>query len=359
MKRLVFTITNDPNFDQRMIRICTSLQNAGYDVKLIGRKTGQPVTKQAFSQLVIPCVFSKGKLFYLEYNLKLFFRLLFLRFDLVCAIDLDTIMPCYLISALKRKKRVYDAHELFCEMKEVVSRPGVYRVWKWIEKTTVPKFRYGYTVNSYIKEILQKDYGVMYEVVRNIPKLLATQTARSSEDFIIYQGAVNHGRSFETLIPAFRWIDTPLHIYGKGNFFEEAKQLIAQEGLESKVILKGAVHPSDLKNITPRALMGITIFENVGLSNYYSLGNRFFDYMHAGIPQVCVAYPAYQEINNQYKVAVLIEDLSAEVLAAAINNLINDKKIQAKLRQNALVAREMLNWQNEEKALLRFYQSLW
>jgi len=218
MKRLVFTVTNDLNYDQRMIRICTSLSNAGYHVLLVGRKTNKPLIKNKFSQKRLSCFFNKGKLFYIEYNLRLFFFLFFLKFDLACAIDLDTIIPCYFISVIRRKKRVYDAHELFCEMKEVVSRPAIYRIWKTIERGFVPRFSYGYTVNTYIRDILKKDYGVQYQVIRNMPLLTHDVTSITTENFIIYQGAVNHGRSFETLIPAFQWINIPLFIYGNGNF---------------------------------------------------------------------------------------------------------------------------------------------
>ena len=170
-KKLVFTVTNDLNFDQRMIRICTSLQKNGYDVLLVGRKlkTSLPLSTHAYEQKRLFCFFEKGKLFYLEYNLRLFFFLLFQKLDLICAIDLDTIVPCYFVSAIRRKKRVYDAHELFCEMKEVVTRPSIYKLWKRIENFTVPKFRYGYTVNHPIQEILRKDYGVNYEVIMNVP----------------------------------------------------------------------------------------------------------------------------------------------------------------------------------------------
>ena len=36
--------------------------------------------------------------------------------------------------------------------------------------------------------------------------------------------------------------------------------------------------------------------------------NKFFDYIHAGVPQLCVNYPVYREINDQYTVAVMIDD---------------------------------------------------
>jgi hypothetical protein len=233
MKSLVFTVTTDLNYDQRMIRICTSLQAAGYKVLLIGRRhtATPPLQPRSFNQKRLFCFFKRGKSFYVEYNLRLFIYGLFKKFDLVCAIDLDTILPCYLLSRLKGSKRVYDAHELFCEMKEVKTRPSIYNIWKWIERKTVPHFPHGYTVNSPIQKILFEDYGVQYAVIRNIPLLKELPETTAAEPYIIYQGAVNEGRSFETLIPAFGSIDCPLWIFGDGNFYEQAVQLTQHNGL--------------------------------------------------------------------------------------------------------------------------------
>ncbi len=358
MKRLVFTVTNDLVYDQRMIRICTSLSN-NYDVLLIGRelRTSPELKKQQFKQKRLKCFFEKGIFFYLEYNIRLFFFLLQPRYDLICTIDLDTILPCYFVSILKNKKRIYDAHELFCEMKEVVTRKHVYKVWSGIENWLVPKFKYGYTVNTPIRDIFLKKYNVSYEVIRNVPFLLPLHKT-AEEKFIIYQGSVNHGRSFETLIPAFKYIDVPLHIYGDGNFLKVAEELVHKYQLGNRVIFKGKADPEKLKFITPSAIMGITIFENNGLSNYLSLANRFFDYIHAGIPQICVDYPAYREINDRFKIAKLISDLSPRALAMDINELLYDQTLQMQIRENCLIARQELNWQNEEMKLLAFYKNI-
>jgi glycosyltransferase involved in cell wall biosynthesis len=358
-KKLVFTVTNDLNYDQRMIRICSSLQNSGYDVLLVGTKLTKslPLYSHDFRQKRLLCFFERGKFFYLEYNFRLFLLLLFQKMDLICAIDLDTILPCYIVSAIRRKKRVYDAHELFCEMKEVVTRPNIYKFWKGLEKFAVPKFKFGYTVNNPIQAMLKRDYGVNYEVVMNVP-FLQGKIETDKQRFIIYQGAVNQGRSFETLIPAFQWIDCTFLIYGDGNFYNECKQLIEKYGLHEKVILKGKVLPHELKSITPKAIMGITLFENSGLSNYYSLGNRFFDYIQSGVPQVAVNYPAYRKINEEFEVAVLIDDLSPKSIAKAINSLFHDEVLLEKLRKNCLAARRVYNWENEEKKLIKYYNQI-
>jgi len=271
MKRLLFTVTNDLSYDQRMIRICSSLADNGYSVLLVGRrqKNSVPLKPEKFQQKRLSCFFEKGKWFYIEYNLRLFFFLLFRKAHLICAIDLDTIIPCYYISRLKKTKRVYDAHELFCEMKEIASRPRIYKIWKRVERLTVPKFRYGYTVNGVIANEFKKMYGCDYEVIRNLPVLKELQIPEKKDRYVYYQGAVNEGRSFETLIPAFRDVSVPLLIAGDGNFMAQARNLAHANGLDDKVRFLGKLPPGELGNYINQAWIGGTLFDKTGLSNYY------------------------------------------------------------------------------------------
>lgn len=360
MNRLYFTVTNDLSYDQRMIRICHSLAEAGYRVTLVGRKLKKsiPLTKRKFEQKRLVCFFNKGKLFYLEYNIRLFVYLLCKKMDGICAIDLDTILPCLLVSKIKNTKRIYDAHELFCEMKEVVSRPGIYKAWKWLERKTVPRFSYGYTVNETIAQVFHKDYARHYEVIRNMPLLNPAAIHANREKFILYQGAVNEGRSFETLLPAMRKVPARLVICGDGNFMEQTKALILKYKLEDKVIVKGMLPPEALVSINQKAYIGITLFEKNGDSNYYSLANRFFDYIHAGIPQLCVDYPEYRKINDEYDIAFLVPNVQEETIAAALNELIQDDEYWNRLHQNCIKAAQHLNWQQEEIKLKQFYKNI-
>jgi len=360
MKRLVFTVTNDLTCDQRMIRICTSLSSAGYGVLLIGRsqKGSVPLTTETFQQKRLRCIFSKGKAFYAEYNIRLFFFLLLTKADLLCAIDLDTILAIYFASWFKRTKRVYDAHELFCEMKEIVIRPGIYKTWKRIERFALPKFRYGYTVNQMLCDEFRKMYSRDYEAIRNLPVLKEEPVPAKHEKYVLYQGAVNEGRSFETLIPAFSKIPHRLLIAGDGNFIDQAKKLTTEHQLSDKVVFLGRLPPDELRSHTLRAWVGVTLFENKGLSNYYSLANRFFDYIHAGVPQLCVEYPAYVELNKIYNIGVLIKDLSSQNIALHLNQLLSDDALHDELQRNCLKARRELNWQNEERKLISYYKQI-
>jgi len=357
-KKIVLTVTNDLTYDQRMIRIAATLARGGYVVTLVGRrlKDSLPLSEKPFAQKRLTCFASRGFLFYAEYNIRLFFYLLRKKMDVVCAIDLDTIIPCLLVSRMRNVTRVYDAHELFCEMKEIVSRPRIYRAWKWIERRTVPHFRYGYTVNSVIAEAFHHMYGVNYEVIRNVPVLRDDAIPLKENKYILYQGAVNEGRCFESLIPAMKQVNATLLICGNGNFMDEAQRICRENALENKVVFLGKVAPEALRTYTLNAWAGVTLFDDVGKSNYYSLANRFFDYMHAGVPQLCVDFPVYREIVQKYPFALLTANTDPVNIANSLQRLLDDEALYKTLQMNCLAARQQLNWQQEEKKLLNYYQ---
>ena len=281
--------------------------------------------------------------------------------DAICAIDLDTILPCYYVSKLKNIKRVYDAHEYFSQQKEIITRPAIYKIWHSIEKRYLPEFPHGYTVGDCISNEFKKLYGVNYEVIRNIPLLKEnTEVSLSvkNEKIILYQGAVNEARGLEFLIPAMKNIEAVLHIYGDGNFIEQTRLLIHANNLQSKVFMMGKLLPPELETITGKAYIGINLVENNGLNQYYSLANKFFDFIHAEIPQVTMRFPEYEKINDEYKVALLINEPDPSTIANAINTLLTDEKLYNVLQQNCLAAGKALNWQLEEIKLLAFYKKL-
>ncbi|MBS1616064.1 MAG: glycosyltransferase family 4 protein [Bacteroidetes bacterium] len=343
-----------------MIRICNSLHEAGYEVLLIGRQrpSSKALPERPFLQRRIRQRIDQGKLFYLSYNLKLFFILLFQRADCFCAIDLDTILAVYYASRLRRMKRVYDAHELFTEMEEVVARPRIRELWLRIERHTVPHFPLGYTVNESLAEAYRQRYGLHYAVVRNATVLQPLQIPDKPERYILYQGAVNQGRCFPELIAAMQQVNARLIICGEGNFYAAAQALVQQAGLGEKVLFKGYVPPEELRRYTLGAYIGITLFVASSESNKLSLANRYFDYMHAGVPQLAMNYPEYAAINRQFEVAYLLDDARPAEIAGALNSLLQDEALYRRLQGACLKAREVYCWQQEAEQMLRIYEQV-
>ena len=343
-----------------MQRICGSLADAGYEVLLVGRKlkASLPLPHKIYKQRRLTCWFTKGKPFYAEFNIRLFIYLLFKSPHCICAIDLDTILPCFYISKIKGIKRVYDAHEYFSQLDEVVSRPGIYQFWHSIEGKMIPKFKNGYTVCDSLAEEFKKIYDANYKVIRNIPLLSPVEEQVRSQHVILYQGAVNKGRGLDKLALAMKNVNAQLWVCGHGNFNEEMKSVVKANNLSNKIVFYGMLEPEALKKKTLESCIAVNPFEKRGLNQYLSLSNKFFDYIHACIPQVTMNYPEYRRINEQYKVAALIDDLNPGTIANALNKLLVDKELYSELKQNCLKARQELNWQKEKDKLLNFYQEL-
>jgi glycosyltransferase involved in cell wall biosynthesis len=199
---------------------------------------------------------------------------------------------------------------------------------------------------------------VEYAIVRNATILRPFTIPEKKERYILYQGAVNHGRCFEQLIPAMKQVNAKLIICGYGNFYKEAEKIMIENGLQDKVIFKGYIPPDELPEYTRNAYIGITLFVATSLSNELSLANRFFDYMHHGVPQLAARYPEYENINNEYEVATLLDEITPDSIAAALNKLLTDDAHYERLQQNCLKAREVYCWQEEEKRLLKVYEDL-
>jgi glycosyltransferase involved in cell wall biosynthesis len=155
-----------------------------------------------------------------------------------------------------------------------------------------------------------------------------------------------------------RNINANLVICGSGNFFQQARELADSFGVNDKVRFEGPVPPDKLREFTSRAYLGITLFEKESRSNYFSLANRFFDYMHAGVPQLCVNYPLYREITDVFPFAILIDEPTEENITAAINSILSDPVRWEALHQQCLNASKQLNWQEEEKKLINYYNRI-
>ncbi len=305
----------------------------------------------------IKCRFLKGPLFYLEYNLRLVTWFFSNRFDIYGTVDADTALAGLVTITWRRKPLVYDAHELFPEMPEVVNRPLVRRFWAFLDKMAFKRAALAYTVSASLVTYFQQKYGRPVHLVRNMPVRQSYAALPSSPPYFIYQGALNVGRGLENTIKAMQEVPAQLVICGTGPLMPQLKKLTQHLGLQDKIIFKGNVAPKALAQVTAAAWAGIMLLDNQGLSYYYSLANKFFDYVQAGIPQVCVPFPEYAELNARHEVALLVENQVEEVRTALLT-LLHDQEVYQRLQRNCLQAREEWNWETEEKQLLSLYAGL-
>lgn len=358
---ILIVVTNDLTYDQRMQRICATLAAAGHGVRLVGRarKSSAPLAAQPYDQVRLRCFWEKGKAFYLEYNLRLFFYLLFHRFDAVCAVDLDTLLPAFFGAKMKGRPLVYDAHEYFTEVPEVVGRPAVKKVWEALARLLLPRIRWAYTVGPALAAALQERYGTPFAVVRNVPLAQVAGSGQAPDTeppFFLYQGVLNEGRGLETAIRAMHFVEgAELWLAGEGDLSEALRALCRQEGLKDKVRFLGYLRPEALRALTPRAFLGLNLLENKGLNYYYSLANKFFDYLQAGVPSVNPDFPEYRAIVAHCETGWLLPELEPRALGLFLQKKLSSPVERNLLAQNCLAYREEFSWEKESGVLLEFW----
>lgn len=360
LKRVIVSVTNDLVTDQRVGKTCAVLTEMGFKVLLVGRKLKKSNSIQREYEVKrFRLLFNKGFLFYAEYNLRLFFFLLFSKKNLLFSNDLDTLVPNYLISKIQKKKLIFDSHELFSEIPELENRKRVKNFWLAIEKKIIPKLKNIITVSDSIKEHYQSLYGVNVSVVRNIPenkKVIQTpfDFDTHGKKIILYQGSVNVGRGLELMIDTMRLLeDYILVIIGDGDISTKLIEKVNTLDLKNCVKFLGRINPDELKNLTPNTTVGMSLEEDLGLNYRYALPNKLFDYIHAEVPMVVSNLPEMKAIIKKYAIGEVLIDRTPISLASTI------KTMAAKNYKKELIqAKKQLNWTLEKEKLISIISPL-
>lgn len=362
--KVSLSVINDLVTDNRVHKVSLSLQKMGFEPLLVGRllPESHPVERD-YPTHRMKLLFRKGMLFYFEYNLRLFFYLLSNKVDVFVANDLDTLPANFLVSCLKGKPLVYDSHEYFTEVPELIGRPMVKSIWQGLEKMLVPRVSAAYTVCNSIAEVYHEQYKVDFKVVRNLPVCsdLEIQPKEMVKPegvakIILYQGALNLGRGIEATIRAMQYIENAqLWLAGDGDLISQLKQLVAELQLEEKVKFLGRMPLSKLSEITRQADLGISLEEDLGLNYRFALPNKLFDYIQAGVPVLVSDLPEMRHIVEHYQIGAIAQTHQRKELAQIIKNTLSDTEKITYWKQNLPLAAKELCWENEESVLKEIY----
>lgn len=367
--------TSQLAYDQRIRRIISTIESIGGTVTVWDRKTA------AYPEGKIEPRWNHGPGMYLDYNRRIAGLVNQHKTDLIYAADID-VMPGLMwgLRGEDGTPLLLDLHEWYPEVIELEKKPLKRALWRWVERRSVAFATEHMTVNQSLKRIFEAQYGPSFTVVRNVPELLpsveVSPEKRLDDKILYYQGALNEGRGLETAVESLRYLPGwRLWLVGDGEVVDQIKRKVEveakvkvkgegegggadKEGLEDRVVFFGRKSPVELRELAGQATVGLNLLSGSSKSYYYSLANRYFDYIHAGLPAIHMSFPEYQSLMKENRVGELLTSLSPKALADAIRKMTGDNMLYNRMIEQCRSARETYNWQEESKALVEVLEGV-
>ena len=357
---ILFISTSYAEYDRRMQRIIQTLIKANYKVSWIGRTKDFPVKMEGLHFTSLSPSAKSGFMFYAQFNMKAHRLVLKSDAAIISAVDLDALMAASW--AMKTGRRlVFDAHEYFTEVPELKGRNFIKNYWARLGRKYIPGTNKAYTVNESLSELLGKLYKRKFDVIRNVP--VATPeiqtTVNQSTKIISYVGVLNMGRGLHQILEAMAGLEEEYHLQliGDGDITPHLKEKVKDLKLQNRVRFLGYVSPEKINGLLVNSWCGINLLDSSSLNYYYSLANKYFDYIHASIPQICMAFPEYKLLNKRFETAILIDDLESTTIIHALRKLSDPFKYK-QLMEECILSKEEFLWKKEEVKLLEIYKEL-
>jgi len=365
---VIVSVISDLATDQRVKKVCSALGEMGFEILLVGRQlhNSLPMDGRPYPVRRMKLLFENGPAFYACFQIRLFFFLLFHKHDLLVSNDLDTLLPNYLVSKLKRAPLVYDSHEYFTGVPELQYHPLKQKIWKHVERWIFPGLQDMFTVNESIADLYAEEYGIRPVVVRNVPETGREIVKRSraslllpeDKKIMILQGSgINIQRGAEEMVEAMQFIEnTVLLIIGGGDVIAILKEKVKHWHLEQKVLFKPRQPYEMLMQYTAAVDLGLSLDKDTNINYRLSLPNKVFDYLHAGVPVLASDLVEIRKIIDTYQVGTFIPDHQPQHIAKKVNEIFSQPEKLMQWKQNAQKAASELNWEKESVKLKEVYK---
>lgn len=335
---------------------------------------GRSRSKRAFSQLIMRLVrfpalkLAKDVAASVEFYRSIAQDLQRYRVDVIHCHDLNTLPAGVRLARRFQTKLVYDSHELFNEMagKSWLEK----RIGYILERLLMPHIDHLIVVNSHVHRLFTKRYGPYpTTVVQNVPEApdwnqappqevlnLRQHFGLAPDDLLLlYQGGLNPERGLEECIQAVAMLPKTfkLVLIGDGRLKGYLEELVNHLQLEDRVFFFGQVPSEQLLWYTCQADVGLVVYKNTSLNNYYSTPNKIFEYLLAGIPTVASDHPGKRLVAEE-GTGVCVEETPEGIKDGILDVVAQMEMYRERCREK----RSQYSWQEERKKLIRTYRQL-
>lgn len=350
-KRVILLRTNRIDRDPWLEKEISTLIRGGFSVTLLcwDRNHEKDSTKRSdpeirYKERVLRLRAPWGKLilpYLFVWWFYAFSRLMIERFDIVQAINFDSIVPAVFAAKLKRKPIIYEIFDVYADLirvPELIRKTGIF-----LEKLLTR------TVTAVIianKAQIQELNGIpnrnITEIYNTPPDVYQGRDIPEPEIFtLFYAGVLYRSRpaNLDKVILAIRDIDeVKLMIAGYGDQADAVEKWAEQS--EGKVIFLGKI---DYREVLERSLassMLFALYNPVVPAVRYASCNKVFEAMMCGKPVLVSQGTAYSELVKEEECGLVVDSNNEHEIRKAILKIKNDNELYRQLGMNGRRAYE-------------------
>ena len=277
------------------------------------------------------------------------------RWDMVHAVDLDTVPPAILAAKIKRKPVVYELADIYEDMTPL---PLLLRkICMSIDKIFMRQASAMVLVNE-LGGIPNNNTVVIYNSPPDLFKKLDTPI--STTFIIFYAGMLHRSRraNLDRVVMAVRNMEnTRLVIAGYGEQVEEIKKWADET--PGKVEFIGQISYTEALERTLRANLLFALYEPYGLTVKYASANKLFEAMMCRKPVLVSSGTDMADVVERENCGLVVDCSNTEEIREAIEKLKGNPKLCRELGANGRRAYEQrYSWEIMEQRLLNLYQEL-
>ena len=284
----------------------------------------------------------------------IFYKLIAYRPSIVHAIDLDTVLPCYLYKILFRKKLVFDLADRYAFSRFQEKHLQLFSIVNFLEEKFCKK-----------ADVLVTSSKKMLDTIRNRPEncsiILNCSTKQDLEKIesnkknltLVYTGNIIRQRGLEKIVSAINNLrDVDLFFAGRiidEGLFKELSQV-------DNVKYKGLLSLDDALSLTSHSDVVIILYDLAKPMHKIGMPNKIFEAMKFSLP---IITNQGTDIINECGCGIIVDYNNTSQIKSAIVKLRDDKELRKMLGEKGRKAFEQkYNWQVVEKELLQIYDNL-
>jgi len=273
---------------------------------------------------------------------------------------------------LKKKKVIFDMHEDIS--KQIINKewiPSILRlplsyIFAVIERC-LPKI-FDYVIVAEDSYLQKYNNAENIETIHNYPfKQESFKTAYDFNTFrMVYVGDMRMVRGIKEYLKILKKCrDNNLDIelvligsYADTRFKKECMEFIKTFSLESHVTHYGRLPNIEVYKILKECDLGLALLHPI--KNFVlSYPTKLFEYMSVGLPSLASNFELWKDIIEGNQCGYTANVFSTEEAVHIISKYYNNIELRRTHGKNGLsLIKDKINWQNEEKKLLRLYEDI-